>query len=219
MNVSPDQVAQYLRDHPEFFAHQGDLLTQLTVPSAHGGQVVSLGERQLQVLREKTQALESQMREMIRYAENNDAISEKVFTLAAKLNAVRNLDAVLQTTYHDLRERFTVPHVALRVWGMTLHPDLPECEAISSALEAQVIAMAGPRCGAEASAEVRAWFPGVGAQLRSFAWLPLLPVAEGDLRGVLVLASEDAQRFYPEMGTYYLGQLARQVGASIARYL
>lgn len=219
MNVSQDQVAQYLRDHPEFFAQRGDLLTQLTVPSPHGGQAVSLGERQLQVLREKSRGLEDRMREMIRYAEDNDAISDKVFSLATKLNAARNLEAVLQTVYHDLRERFSVPHVALRIWGTVLSPDQPECEPVTPDLEQQVAALSGPRCGAEVPAEVRAWFAGAGTHLNSFA---LLPLGSGDspggVRGLLVLGSEDAHRFYPEMGTFYLNWIARQSSAAIARH-
>ncbi len=219
MNVSQDQVARYLQDHPEFFAQRGDLLTQLSVPNPYGDQAISLGERQLQVLREKLQALEARMREMLRYAEDNDAISAKVYALAAKLNAARNLEAVLQTTYHDLRERFSVPHVALRIWGTVLSPDQPEFSPVSQELEQQVAALATPRCGAEVPAEVRAWFAGVGAHLNSFALLPLGdPESQGGMRGLLVLGSEDAQRFYPEMGSFYLDWIARQLSAAIARH-
>lgn len=222
MNVSQDQVARYLQDHPEFFAQRGDLLTQLTVPNPYGDQAISLGERQLQVLREKLRTLEGQMREMIRYAEGNDALSDKVYSLAEKLNAARNLEAVLQTAYHDLRERFAVPHVALRIWGTVLSPDQPECAPVSPDLEQKVAALNGPRCGTEIPAEVRGWFSGVGVQLGSFALLPFGVTggtdSQGGVRGLLVLGSEDVHRFYPEMGVFYLGWIARQLGAAIARH-
>ncbi len=219
MNVSQEQVARYLQDHPEFFAQRGDLLSQLTVPNPHGDQAISLGERQLQVLREKSRALEERMREMIRYAEDNDAISDKVYALATKLNAARNLEAVLQTVYHELRERFAVPHVVLRIWGTVLSPDQPECVPVSPDLEEKVAALSGPRCGAEIPAEVRGWFAGVGAQLGSFALLPLgAGESQGGVRGLLVLGSEDVHRFYPEMGSFYLGWIARQLSAAIARH-
>lgn len=215
MNVTQDQVAQYLRDHPEFFVQQGDLLTQLSVPNPYAGQAVSLGERQLQVLREKSRTLEDRMREMIRYAEENDAISTKVFTLAARLNAARNLEAVLQTAELDVRERFNVPHAAVRLWGTVLSPDLPECAPVSVDLEGLVASLKGPRCGGEIPPEIRAWFGPVGANLKSFAWLPL---ADGAVKGLWVLGSEDPQRFYPEMGTFYLDWIARQFGAALSRY-
>jgi uncharacterized protein YigA (DUF484 family) len=37
--------------------------------------------------------------------------------------------------------------------------------------------------------------------------------------GLLALASEDAQRFYPEMGTLYLKRLGELVSAALLRYL
>lgn len=159
------------------------------------------------------------MREMIRYAEDNDVIGAKVYALAAKLNAARNLEAVLQTAHHDLREQFSVPHVALRIWGMVLSPDQPECAPVSPDLEQQVAALVSPRCGAEVPAEVRAWFAGVGANLGSFALLPLGgPESQGGVRGLLVLGSEDVHRFYSEMGSFYLDWIARQLSAAISRH-
>jgi uncharacterized protein YigA (DUF484 family) len=37
--------------------------------------------------------------------------------------------------------------------------------------------------------------------------------------GILILASEDPQRFYPEMGTLYLKRLGELIGTSLRRYL
>jgi uncharacterized protein YigA (DUF484 family) len=36
---------------------------------------------------------------------------------------------------------------------------------------------------------------------------------------LLALASEDPQRFYPEMGTLYLKRLGELVGAAVGRYV
>ena len=49
---SADDVAQYLKQHPDFFDSHPELLEHLHVP--HGGNgTVSLVERQLKVLRER----------------------------------------------------------------------------------------------------------------------------------------------------------------------
>ena len=37
--------------------------------------------------------------------------------------------------------------------------------------------------------------------------------------GILVLASEDPQRFYPEMGTLYLARIGELVAAALSRCL
>ena len=44
------------------------------------------------------------------------------------------------------------------------------------------------------------------------------PLRDGDAFGLLALASEDAQRFYPEMGTLYLKRLGELVAAAIAHH-
>ena len=74
--LTEDDVARWLRDHPEFFAAQADLLAAIKVPHAHGGRAISLHERQLEVLREKNRALEMKLAELIRVAQENDAITD-----------------------------------------------------------------------------------------------------------------------------------------------
>jgi uncharacterized protein YigA (DUF484 family) len=60
------------------------------------------------------------------------------------------------------------------------------------------------------------WFGEASAHLRSFSYLPL---REEGAFGLLALASEDPQRFFPEMGTLYLKRLAELVSAALARQL
>jgi uncharacterized protein YigA (DUF484 family) len=60
------------------------------------------------------------------------------------------------------------------------------------------------------------WFGAAAAQLKSFAYVPLR--GERTL-GLLALASEDPQRFYPEMGTLYVKRLGEVASAAISRNL
>jgi len=59
-------------------------------------------------------------------------------------------------------------------------------------------------------------FGEASAHLRSFSYLPL---RDGGIFGLMALASEDPQRFYPEMGTLYLKRLGDLVSAALARHL
>jgi uncharacterized protein YigA (DUF484 family) len=61
------------------------------------------------------------------------------------------------------------------------------------------------------------WFGGNAADLRSYAYLPLH--AGSDTVGVLVLASSDKQRFYPEMGTVFLQRIAEAVASALHPHL
>ena len=60
------------------------------------------------------------------------------------------------------------------------------------------------------------WFGEAAARLRSFAYVAL---KSDQAFGLLGLASEDAQRFYPEMGTLYLKRLGEMTSAALLRYL
>lgn len=216
MMLSSDQVAQYLKDHPDFFTQHTDLLASLNVPHPYSGQTISLGERQVMLLRERARGLEAKLREFIQFAEENDAIGEKLHKLALGLMRAKSLDAVFAALYLSLREDFAVPHAGLRLWSAGAAPALAEFAPVSADLRRMVEALGTPRCGHEAPEEVRAWFGETGPHLRSFA---LAPIRESGLAGLLALASEDAARFYPEMGTLYLTWLAELTAAAVSRFL
>ncbi|MGQ9862293.1 MAG: DUF484 family protein [Thiobacillaceae bacterium] len=216
MMLNQDQVAQFLKDHPDFFTRHAELLSTLSVPHPYSGQTISLGERQVMLLRERARGLEAKLREFIQFAEENDAIGEKLHKLALGLMRARSLDAVLAALYLSLREDFAVPHACLRLWTGKAAPDMIEFAAVSNALQQLVDGLTVPRCGHEAAEEVRAWFGETGPHLRSFA---IAPIREPEVTGVLVLASEDATRFYPEMGTLYLSWLAELAGAAVSRFM
>jgi uncharacterized protein YigA (DUF484 family) len=77
--------------------------------------------------------------------------------------------------------------------------------------------MAQPACGPLAVSDAAAWFGEIAPHLRAFACIPLRPAAGATPVGVLVLASEEAKRFYPGMGTLYLEHLGQLAGAALAR--
>jgi hypothetical protein len=214
MNVNHEQVAQFLKDHPDFFSQHTELLSALSVPHPYSGQTISLGERQVMILRDRARGLEVKLREFIQFAEENDAIGEKLHRLGLGLLRARGLESALQALYLSLREDFSVPHACLRLWTDGERPDLPEFTPVSDLLRALADELKQPRCGHDAPEEVHMWFGESAGHLRSFA---LAPLREGNVQGLLALASEDAKRFYPEMGTLYLSWLAEQAAAAVSR--
>jgi len=212
--LSHDQVAQFLRDNPEFFSHYGDLLTQINVPHPHSGQAISIGERQVMLLRDRARSLENKLKEFIQFAEENDSIGEKMHHLSLGLMRAKTLPAVLQSLYLSLTENFAIPHVAVRVWSGS--QDLTEFDPVSDDIRALASGLVQPQCGHAAPEEVRGWFGETGAHLQSFA---LTSLKEDGVEGVLVLASEDPKRFYPEMGTLYLNWLGQLASAAVSRFL
>ena len=117
MNITPEQINEFLKLNPEFFVGHAELLADITVPHPYSSQAISLGERQVLALRDKSRGLELKLREFIQFAEENDAIGYKLHKLSLGLMWARSLEAVFQSLSLSLSESFSVPHAAVRVWA------------------------------------------------------------------------------------------------------
>ena len=115
--LRPEEVAKYLKDHPEFFDEYAELLSSIYVPHPYGGHAIPLAERQVLNLRERSRALEGKLRELVQFGEENDTISDRVHRISLALLAARDLAGVLQALDTGLRQDFAVPEVALRLWS------------------------------------------------------------------------------------------------------
>jgi len=211
--MTPDAVATYLKDHPEFFEQYADLLADIYLPHPHGGRAIPISERQILTLRERCRQLEAKLRDVIRFGEENDAIGEKVQRLSIALLAMRDLATLANAVSFNLREDFAIPHVALRTWG----GDAPGIAAASAAVREYASTLTTPYCGGHVPAGVAADLFGEAApQLKSFS---VITLRAAEPFGVLALASEDAQRFYPEMGTVFLKRIGELTETALARHL
>ncbi len=206
--MKTQDIAQYLRDNPQFFEEHVDMLTQISLPHPHGGRTISLSERQLLALREKNKELEKRLRELIAFAHDNDALQHKVHEFVVALFAARDLATLQEMIPHLLRDIFAIPHAVLRLWQIAP----PSAEVLAFA-DAQSL----PVCLHHAAHDTATWFGEPAAQLHSYAYLPLH--AGSETIGLLVLASEDKQRFYPEMGTVFLQRIAEAVSSALHPYL
>ncbi len=212
--MNADDVANYLRDNPAFFAHYADLLSHICLPNPHGGQAIPISDWQLPTLREKNKALEAKLAELIQFGEENDAIGEKMHRLCVALLEARSIEGLLAALYHNLREDFVVPHSALRIWTGAPSAPVTEYSPVSEELKVYAAGLMQPFCGPSQNAESAGWFGEVADHIRSVA---LMPLSDGACFGMLALGSEDPRRFYPEMGTLYLRRLGELVSAAIAR--
>lgn len=215
--LEPQAIAEYLTRHPNFFNDFPTLLADLHIPHPHGTHAVSMSERQLIAMRDKVQMLENKLAELIQFGEENDGISEKLHALTMALLSARTPQDIVAALSLHLREGFAVPHHALRVWNLPSDTLPGLTDAVSPEASSQVAAMTQPACGALAVNEASDWFGEVSPHLRAFACIPLRTSASAAPIGLLVLASEEAKRFYPSMGTLYLERLGQLIGAALVR--
>ena len=210
--IKPDDVAAYLKEHPEFFENYAEVVADVMIPHPHGGRTISISERQILTLRERARQLEVKLGELIQFGEENDVISEKVHRLGLALIAARDVPALSHAVDFNLREDFAVPHVVLRLWHAGAAADTP----VSDATRTFASGLLHPHCGPLAMADTAAFFGEAAVLLKSYAYIPL---RGKDPFGLLALASEDAQRFYPEMGTLYLTRIGEVIAACLLRRL
>jgi uncharacterized protein YigA (DUF484 family) len=210
--MTAEEVAQFLTHHPQFFDEFPGLLESIYVPHPYGGRAIPLAERQIFGLREKVKLLEGKLSELIQFGEENDAIGEKVHRLSLALLAAQDFSSTVHALHFHLREDFAVPHVALRVWGKPLPEDALEGSPVGGELRRQVEAMEAPECGPAAGNAFLPWFLEAREHVRSVA---LVPLGQTRRFGMLALGSEDAERFYAEMGTLFLSRIGELAGAAL----
>ncbi len=197
--------AEYLRQHPDFFARHASLLSQLIIPHPSSGQAVSLLERQVMVLREQQDSAQRKLRDLINNAKNNDRLNRRMERLTLHLLGQRSLDHLIQNLPHTLKNIFELEYVTLRLTSPidddpTL-PDLPDA-----------------CCPTGLSEEQRNWlFDGDSTDVESFALVTLKLGKQVDRFAVLALGSSDKDRYHPRSGTHFIEQLQRLLSASITQ--
>jgi uncharacterized protein YigA (DUF484 family) len=77
-------------------------------------------------------------------------------------------------------------------------------------------AMGAPQCGPAGGNPFVPWFGEVSEHVRSVA---LIPLGQTAVFGLLALGSEDARRFYPEMGNIYLRRIGELCAAGVTARL
>lgn len=211
--MDANDVAQFLKTHPQFFDQYPQLLETIYVPHPHGGRAIPLTERQIVTLREKVKLLEGKLGELIRFGEDNDAIGEKVHRLSLALLGAKDFAGTVHALYFHLREDFSVPHVALRVWGRSLPDGTLEGSPVEPELRDKAETMGAPQCGPAAGNAYLPWFREAQEHIRSIA---LIPLGQTKTVGLLALGSEDPQRFFAEMGTLYLRRIGELTAGALA---
>ena len=216
--MKSEEIAKYLQDNPQFFEEHADLVARIVIPHPHGGRTISITERQMLSLRDKNKLLEGKMDELLQFGEENDTISEKMHRLAVAMIAASSFQSVLHTLNFHLRDDFSIPHVALRLWDRSDNTDeLPEFANVSEELQVFAETLSQPYCGSTSGFETSSWFGDAAEHIRSQALIAMR--SGGGTVGMIALGSEEPQRFYVGMGTLYLERLGEMASAALVRVL
>jgi uncharacterized protein YigA (DUF484 family) len=211
-----DSVARFLIDNPHFFEEHAELLTRLKLVSPIGGRTVSLQERQMEVLREKIKVMDLRFAELMRVAQENDAITEKFQLWTRSLLLARNDVDLPHVLIEGLRTIFSVPRATLRIWGVAEEFSHTWFSTDASA-DAKIFAngLATPFCGPNNDFEAASWLED-STSMQSIAILPLRADPTAEAFGLLVLGSSDPERFTADMATDFLAKIGDTTSAALA---
>ncbi len=214
-------IAEYLRASPDFFVRNDALLSTLRLPHARGGGAVSLVERQVEMLREKSQSLETKLAELVIVARSNEQLVVKFHDMTRRLlGAMDRQDAVMRLE-QSLRQDFDLTHTKLVLFGKGAVGITPNrfvsCMDVKDAQMGgfdSLFAAGKPRCGQVRDSQREYLFGPEGAVVSSVA---LVPIGSPVSCGLLALGSPDRNRFNPGISTDFLSRLADLVGDALTR--
>lgn len=216
-DTGEQRIADYLRAHPDFLARHPDLLETLELRHA-AGSAVSLIERQVEVLRARSQRLEARLLRLLETARDNEARAHKIQRLARTLIRAPTLAAAITGLREHMREDFAIDDVFVGVFssalrrtdidGLTrLDPEGPIARAYDNFLRTKLI-----ECGPIAEPRARLLFPRAEVLPQSAAVVPL----ERDKNlGLLALGAREPERFQPRQGKLFLELTADLVAAAV----
>src|SRR5580698_5728814 len=160
-----EDVAQYLKDNPEFFETYSEMLSQISIPHPQGGRAIPIVERQVLTLRDKNRVLETKLAELIQFGEENDALSEKVHRLSVALLRARDIVSLGSALNLNLHEDFSIPHSTLRLWCEPAQT-IPEFADVGVEARGFAESLPRPYCGPAQGLPVTGWFGEASAHLK-----------------------------------------------------
>lgn len=215
---TPQQVADFLGQNPDFFVQHGELLRQMTPPARWGdGAVVDLQTRRLAVLKEEMAGLRDCAVSVIETSRVNLATQARTHAAVLKLLEAESFDELLRVVSDELPELLDVDiaRLAIEAEGEAADamPDdvavLP-LGAVDSLLDGED-ALLLPLITDDGTL-----FGGAADEIASAA-LVRLPRDDGAAPGLLVFGATDEDTFRPRQGTELVRFLAQVVARCLAR--
>jgi len=210
------KVIDYLEKNPDVLESYPEIFTTLSIPH-HGGDVASLVERQLKILRNENQSLKKKLSELVSIARENEELNQRFHRLSIELMSADQLHDVLAMVQDQVQTFFYTDYVRFkflpgikdkknRLSAHYLDKNSTIVDTIRPWLEKRM-----PVCG-RLEEQVNAELFGVDIKVESCALVPLYHTSE---LGLLCLGSSSKERFNQDMGTIFLEQLGELVSIRI----
>lgn len=221
LSIDEQTVADYLRQHPDFFQHNLYLLPALNLPHEAGG-AVSLIERQVALLRQQSESQRAQLEDLLEIARENDRLNQQLHQLTLHLMGCAGLAPLLTLVAERMRRDYDADVVGLHLLqppqdaSLAEHPAFAVVAADLRGGFGQLLDSGRPFCGRLQAPQCELLFGADCPLDGSAAVLPLL--CDGQV-GLLAIGSADAQRFRPGGDTTFLVRMAQVIACALHGHL
>ncbi len=209
-------VANYLKENPDFFQTHEALLLDLKLPHP-SGQAVSLLERQVSLMRERLAEREDHLEDLLDTARHNDMQLSRVRRMVLALLEADDLNDLASTLSEQLRNSFGTGHSRLVLTGsdgtdaintaqlINTSQLVTEAENSLTALIQALLQNSRTFCGQVSAEQLEQLFE-LGMVADGSA--AVIPLNQDDVKGYLLLGSENPDYFRSEMGTEFAAYVA-----------
>lgn len=215
--VNEAEVAEYLEKNPQFFSNHTGLLATMHLPNPHGSGTVSLAERQQAAQREKIHQIERKYTELLQFGIENDEKSNKVHKLTLSLLNASNLADIADALNKSLQNDFGISSSKILLWAEPKNSEdagLSVFEEVDDISRNWAEALVEPYCGILPNENLSSIKINDDAKSCAITALEI-----GTPVGLLVMASDDEKRFYPEMGTLFVRRIGELLSAAVSHHV
>ncbi len=211
------EVAAWLRRHATFLQQFPDLALTLVVPR-EDGPAASLASYQLEVLRDKNRELAKRLHELSVNAQENERLAVRTHQLTLALmkqtsaaDTVRAMAASLAEDFHGDLVRMVLFHPVDGLEGDAWLQVIAESDKRLDGFR-DLLGNPEPLCG-RLHPDKNALLYGARVEDVQSSALLVLPGI-----GLVAVGSRDGNRFFPGMGTLFLGMMGEALATALQRF-
>lgn len=215
---SAEQVAEYLRTHPEFFVEQDELLAELSLPH-NSGKAISLVERQVTILRDRGVEARQKLNNLLENARNNDQLFDTTRNLVLALLRANNVTEIADVAQDQLSNHANIDACEILI---VERPDLHVSDSVRTESAerlrndfADVFRLRRTHCGAIDPVQVAYLFPTSSDKIKSTALCPV--ISNGEVLALLAFGNNADNFFNVNLDTLFLDFIGRVVGAVLEK--
>ena len=218
--LSEEQVAEYLRNNPDFFLTQDDVLAELTLPH-ESGKAISLLERQVTILRERGIEARQKLNNLLENARNNDQLFDTTRNLVLALLRAHNITEIAEVAQDQLATHANIDAcevILVERPGLEVAPSVrvQSLEELKQDFE-DVFRLKRTHCGALDAEQIEQLFQTGSNSIRSTALCPVINNSE--VLAMLALGNKTENYFNINLDTLFLDFIGHVVGAVLDKQL